>query len=176
MEYNFDAIPKSEFLHYRSLVERAMTRRRTDVKANELNITQVTGDYKEYDPFQRDDKRILRSSIVGQAWPGFDRIWLRPGRSLEETRVTCIHEIAHLGETSCSHGPKWRRVFGVALAYHLREIGRNETAIRIAIEDKVVRRYRHYRAYTPQGKFNSWTAYNDKVMDEVRSIHKASKR
>lgn len=172
MEYNVDAIPKDEFLHYVELVKRSMASRRTDVKASKLEINRVTQDYKEFDPFAR----RVRDTLVGQAWPAFGRIWIKPYRGLEETRITAIHEIAHLGEKSCAHGPKWRRVFGVALAYHAREIGRDEASVREAIADFTVNRYRHYREYTPQGNFNPYTKYREVCRAEIDSIYKASRK
>lgn len=176
MEYNVTAIPKDEFLHYRELVLRSMASRRTDVKATKLVINRVTEDYAEFDPLKPEKfrRKILRSSIVGQAWPAFRRIWIKPGRGIEETRITAIHEISHLGELSCAHAPKWRRVFGVALAYHAREQGRDEASVKQAIADLAVYRYRKYREWTPQGQWNSYAEYLRKCDAEVDSIYRAS--
>lgn len=174
MEYNVTAIPKDEFLHYVELVQRSMDSRRSDVKATKLDINRVTEDYKEFDPFANEAK-ILRSSTVGQAWVGFGRIWMKPGRSLPETRVTAIHEISHLAEKDQAHGPKWRRVFCVALAHHLRERGNDEYQVKAAIRDHV-RRYRKYRMDTPQGNRNPYSEYLNKVDAEVNSIYRASRK
>lgn len=172
MEYNVEAIPKDEFLHYVDLVDRSMKSRRSDVKSPKLEINRVTDDYKEFDPFATPAK-IRNNTTVGQAWGIFKRIWIKPGRGMAEMRVTAIHEIAHLAEANQAHGPKWRRVFCVAHAYHLREQGVPEEAIQKAILATVTR-YRKWREYTPQGHYNPWSEYCKKAMAEADSIYKAS--
>lgn len=175
MEYNVRAIPKAEFLHYVDLVTRSMQSRRSDVKGNKLIVNRVTEDYAEFDPFQKELK-THQATNVGEAWPLYDRIWLKPGRDVAVMRITAIHEISHLAEKGCSHGPKWRRVFGVALAYHLREGGVSEQGVWDEIERLAVNRYREYRQFTPQGAYNNPAEFDRKCRAEVDSIYRASRR
>lgn len=173
MRYDVAEIPEEEFRHYMELVTRAMTSRRSKRSTRELNIGLVTNDYKQFDPTVSDAK-IRKQTLVGQAW--LNRIWIKSGRGIGETRITAIHEISHLGEKSCAHGAKWRKIFGMSLAFHMREQGKTENQIIEAIGELAVYRYRKYRRYTPQGDINPWREYRRKCDTEVDDIYRASTR
>lgn len=175
-QYNIPEIPYVQFTQFWSFVEAAYRdslRGKPYVKPMEL--LQATSELDEIPSFLKNKSTRADGKYVGYAWHGQGRMWVKPGREHFDIRRTAIHELAHLRVEGESHGPKFRRVFGVALAVYMRSIGRSETQIRFEIRE-IISRYRHHRTWTPQGRYNSWSMHQDKVYAELESIYKASLR
>lgn len=175
-EYNIPEVPYVQFTQFWSFVEAAY---RDSLKGKPyvkpMEVLQATSELSEIPEFLRGRSTTADGKYVGYAWGGSGRMWVKPGRHHFDIRRTTIHELAHLRVSGQSHGPKFRRVFGVALALYMRSIGKNWSEIQFEIRS-IVTRYRHYRAWTPQGRYNSYSAYQDKVYAEVQAIQKAARR
>ena len=176
--YNIPDIPSYEFWEFRKFVEtayvdslRSQAARR---KVEPLDVKMATSDLTEIPPFLRGKARA-DGKFVGYVWHNSGHMWVKPGRDSFDVRRTAIHELAHLRVQGESHGPKFRRVFGVALALWMRSKGHAWSVIRTEIST-LVHRYRHYRKWTPQGRYNSYDSYWDRVRDEVNSIEQAARR
>lgn len=164
MHYNIKEIPEAEFQTMRRYVERAYARVHPK-SFEQAQITIATTDIEDI-PMSKRKAHQLNEQYAGWAFRPENYIWLRPGRSPFETRRTAIHEIAHLQSEGDAHGPKWRKTFGIAWAGWLRAHGHSWADVKYEIYNNV-RRYRHYRQWTPQGNWNSYDSYLEKVRKEV---------
>jgi hypothetical protein len=116
---------------------------------------------------------VAEAKYFGFAWPEFGHIWLRPGREERDVARTAIHELSHLRVTGQSHGSKWRRVFGVALAMYRNDCGDYWSEISLEIY-RYVMPYRKYRRFTPQGEYVSPVDHSRKVQAERDEIYRAA--
>lgn len=174
MQYNVREIPEGEFNVMRFYVERAyaMTTRGGYIEPAEIDL--VTTDMNDI-PAHRRKARHLQEKFVGWAFRSDRAIWLRPGRSAFDMRRTAIHEITHLRSDGDCHGPKFRKTCGIALAQWMRHHGHSWADVEYEISN-IVRRYRNYRAFTPQGKYNDYNDYWGKVQAEINTISKAARK
>jgi hypothetical protein len=169
--YNIPVIPQSEFEKMRGYVEEAYWQVTRDKDAKPMTIVMATDTITDVPEKKR--HKALPDSLMGYAWGG-GIMWVRPcgpGRFYYDVVRTAIHELAHFRVPDQSHGPKWRKVFCVAWSKWLLSNGYNETEVRREV-DRCLDQYRQYRQFTPQGKFNPYPNYRDKLRKEKESILK----
>lgn len=172
--YDMPELHQIEFERMRGFVEDAYRDSiRGNIKPAPLELTIATQNLSRT-PFRAKSGKA-EGKYVGFAWPGTGNMWVKPGRPDFDMKRTTIHELSHLRVNGESHGPKFRRVFGVALAMYMHSLGREWSEIRSEIST-LVYRYRHYRAWTPQGRFNNYRDYQDRCWEEIDTIVKAAKR
>lgn len=166
--YNLPAIPVSEFDTMRRYVEDAYREHvNTKIRTN-MELVQVTSNIEEIEQHKRGSR--ISDSIVGYAWRD-GSIWIRPGRSYQDTCRTAMHELAHVRVTNQAHGVTWRRVFLTAWGRWLLDHGYSESEVRCEVR-KCLDQYRQWRRYTPQGNFNPYAAYQAKKNVEANTIYK----
>jgi hypothetical protein len=166
-----------EFERFRAFVEDAYRDSiRGNIRPAPMELTQVTMNLDELPRhYGGVGNQSKNSKYVGFAWNGTGKMWVKPGRPDFDMKRTTLHELSHLRVNTESHGPKFRRVFGVALAMYMHSIGKDWVDIRREIS-AIVYRYRRYRAFTPQGRYNSPRDYQDRCFTEIETITKAAKR
>lgn len=176
-EYNMPELNQFEFERFRAFVEDAYRDSiRGNIKPPAMELTTVTMDLDELPKhYAGVANRSKNHNYVGFAWGGTGKMWVKPGRPEFEMKRTTLHELSHLRVNVESHGPKFRRVFGVALAMYMRWLGKDWVDIRREVS-AIVYRYRHYRAGTPQGRFNNYRDYQDRSFEEIEAITTAAKR
>jgi len=175
-KYNMPELSQIEFERFRGYVEdayRDSLRGKPFVEPNQLQI--VSQDLYDIPQTAKELKHSQQDRYVGWAWTGRGHMWVKPGRPQFDMQRTTIHELAHLRVNAESHGPKWRRTFGVALAMHMRSIGKSWDEVQREIAD-LIYRYRKYRKYTPQGDLNLYGNYRAKCYDEIKDIMWAARR
>lgn len=173
MHYNIREIPEAEFNRMRYFVERAYQRvnRRGPVGPVDINV--ATTDAHDLTISPKRKKRVLNDRYAGFAFQPENDIWLKGGRSAFDMRRTAIHEIAHLRSEGDTHGPKWRKTFGIAWAMWMREHGHSWAEVRKEIADNTYR-YRKYRAWTPKGEYNIYSEFTAKVQKEIDDVFRAA--
>lgn len=176
-EYNMPELNQLEFERFRSFVEDAYRESiRGNIRPAPMEITTATMDLDQLPKhYAGVGNRSKNSNYVGFAWGGTGKMWVKPGRPEFEMKQTTLHELSHLRVNIESHGPKFRRVFGVSLALYMRWLGKDWLDIRREISD-IVRRYRHYRAWTPQGRYNNPRDYQNRCFEETETILKAAQK
>lgn len=176
-EYNMPELHQYEFEQFRAFVEEAYRDSiRGNIKPAPMEITTVTMDLDDLPRnYAGVGHKHKRHNYVGFAWNGTGKMWVKPGRPDFDMKRTTIHELSHLRVNVESHGPKFRRVFGVALAMYMWRQEKDWSEIRREIST-LVYRYRHYRAWTPQGRFNNYRDYQDRCFEEIETIFKAAQR
>lgn len=174
--YNMPELNRIEFERFRGYVEiayRDTLKGKQYVEPTQLNI--VSQNLLDIPQTARQLKHSQQDRYVGFAWPHRGDMWVKPGRSRFDMQRTTIHELAHLRVNLESHGPKWRRTFGVALAMHMCDLGYTWDEIQREIA-AIVDRYRKWRKYTPQGKFNYYGDYRERCYNEIKDIMWAARR
>ncbi len=175
-QYNMPELPQVEFERMRGMVEEAYRASlRGKGRPEPMVINQATMDLSEISQRYTGTKSQAESIYFGFAWNGTGRMWVRPGRPKRHMARTTIHELSHLRVDGQAHGSKFRRVFGVALAMYMHSTGCDWSEIRREIAD-LVYRYRRYRMFTPKGKYNVYSDYTSRCLDEINSIDKAAKK
>lgn len=143
MEYNVQCLPKEEFLRLWDLVLIVRDGVRMPFHWEPATVLYRVSDRQE--DFSETDKPAISQ-------PGYDgmyfhdgQVWFNRNLSFTELQDTALHELTHHEVPHEVHGPTWRKVFGTALALHLRECGDSWDEIRHAIETQVVWPYRRFR-------------------------------
>lgn len=174
-QYNLPTVPRSDFETMRKYVEKAYRESfRKPPSVNPAIVSQVTQDFDEM-PAHMVSREDRKGKAVGLAWTGTGHIWVKAGRELPETQRTLIHELSHLRVADQAHGPKWRRVCGVATALWFHNQGVPWEEVRREV-GRIVYAYRKYRQFTPQGRYNSYAEYLNKCEAEYRKIEFAARR
>jgi hypothetical protein len=152
MYYNVGDLSKDEFLRLWDLVLIA----REDVTIPQLWATPVplrqVSD-REEDFSEKDRAFINKRDHVGMyAYDG--QIWMKPGEPFHDMQDTVLHELSHHEVPHECHGPTWRKVFGTALALHLRECGASWGEVHCAVEDVVwsYRKARNIKVFAEQAR------------------------
>lgn len=172
--YNIPDVHQYEFERFRAFVETAY---RDSLKGKPyvepVKVVRATSDLEEIPKYMRG--KTNTDTTVGYAWHNTGQMWVKGGRAPIDVCRTTIHELAHLRVTAQSHGPKWRRTFGVALAQWLRGEGKDWLFVQHEVSN-LVWQYRKYRRYTPQGCHNTYGEYRSRVFAEINDIMWAAKR
>lgn len=172
MHYNIREIPVAEFETMKLYVEKAYRRVNRKGVKDPIDVAIATTNMADI-PMSRRKAYQLKESYAGWAFRPENYIWLRSDRNAFDMRRTAIHEIAHLRSDGDSHGAAWRKTFGIAWAMWMRAHGYSWEEVRREIYNNV-RRYRHYRAWTPQGNYNFPGAYYDRLEKETTETLKAA--
>jgi len=173
--YNLPDISPQDFEIMRFFVETAnKDSRKTKLPIPPLFLSRVTHDLDEL-PGHSVSQKDRTTTAVGLAWPGLGLMWVKSSRDLMDVQRTTIHELTHLRVAAEAHGPKWRRVFAVALAQWLHHKGMPWEEIRREI-GQVVYRYRKYRQFTPQGRYNPYAQYLNRCEKEYRDLERIARR
>jgi hypothetical protein len=174
--YNMPELDRRTFEEMREYVEEAYRDSlRGKAFVPPLELKQATQVMDEIVQSAREHKHSSQEQYVGWAWTDRGLMWVKPGRSPFEMQRTTLHELAHLRVAKESHGSKWRRTFGVALALHMRTTGQDWAKISWEVSN-IVTHYRKFRKYTPQGRVNNYQEYREKCYKESREILWAAKR
>lgn len=143
MEYRVSKISKDEFLRLWDIV--LLARDGTIKCGGPLPLSRVSDRVEDF--CEEDRLAISAPGYVGMYYND-GQIWLKPDEPFAELQQTAIHELAHHEVPIENHGPKWRRVFGTALALHLRECGESWPDIRFEVGRQVVYPYLNHRTVT----------------------------
>lgn len=171
--YDMPELSQVEFEQMRNFVEVAYRHSiRSGIRPAPMELVKATQTLNDT-PFH--GKRAhAEGRYNGFAWSTVGQMWVKPGRPAFDMKRTTLHELSHLRVTGESHGPKFRRVFGVALTLFMKSLGHSESEIHRELSN-LVYRYRKYRAMTPQGRYNSRRDYQDRCYAEIREIAESAK-
>lgn len=174
--YRLKSVPRDEYYNVLSLVLGTATLRRSDCQAD-IQLPRLVTDDVEQLPASRQGyvrKSMATNSLHGCAWTGPGFIWLNPDRSSESIRRTLIHEICHLAVVDQSHGPKWRRLFGMSWAHYELEDNTHSVYMRNRLAREAVARvvanYRHHRMVNKHGVRVTYDQYCDNLQRESTAI------
>lgn len=120
MEYRVTSLSKEEFLRLWDLVLIARGDIRYPIPYHPVALYRVSERLEDF--CETDRPAISGDEYVGMYYHD-GQIWLKPDQPYSEMQDTALHELAHHEIPDEAHGPKWRKVYGTALALHLRESG-----------------------------------------------------
>jgi len=159
MDYNITDFPKEEFLRLWDLVLIAREGTHTPWQPAALyRVSERIEDFAETD----------RSAILKPGYSGMyyndGQIWMNREERFRDKQDTALHELVHHEIPHEAHGNTWRKVYGTALALHLRECGESWNVIRSLIHTRAILPYRTFRSdKTDLEKKQAWA-------DEVEAI------
>lgn len=143
MQYQVQDLSKDEFLRLWDIV--LIARDGTNKCGGPMPLSRVSDRVEDF--CEEDRHSISAPGYVGMYYSD-GQIWLKPGEPFSELQQTALHEIAHHEVPTENHGPKWRKVFGTALALHLRECGYAWPGVRFEVGRQAVYPYLHHRTVT----------------------------
>jgi hypothetical protein len=149
MDYNLTDFPKEEFLRLWDLV--LVAREGITVPQKTAALSRVSERIEDFS--ETDRPAISKPGFEGMYY--FDgQIWFKPGQSFRDKQDTALHELAHHEVPHEAHGSTWRKVFGIALVFHLRECGYEWDRIVHEIRYQVVQPNYRQRDLTARKKAN----------------------
>jgi hypothetical protein len=146
MEYNVKDFPKKEFLRLWDLVLIARDGVRMPFHWEPATTLYRVSDRLE--DFCETNRPALASGEFVGMYVHDGAIWMKPDESFRDMQDTALHEIAHHEVPHEAHGPTWRKVFGTAYVFYLRELGYDWGAVRHTLHTGVVSSHRVFRSVT----------------------------
>jgi hypothetical protein len=143
MDYNVTDFPKEEFLRLWDIV--LLARTGTLSPPYPIPLHRVSDRLEDF--AETDRPAITNGEYVGMYYHD-GQIWLKPGESFREMQDTVLHELSHHEVAYEAHGPRWREVYGTALALYLRESGYKWQEIYYVVWQNVIAPYRGFRKFT----------------------------
>jgi hypothetical protein len=167
-------ISRAEFDHCHDYVKLAQSTHRSNYRQDPVNLWLVTDSLDDLNTIDQPVAKARAQTSVGLMFYN-GQLWVEPNRPKVDILRTLIHEIAHAYTASQSHGPKWRYTFGVAMAKWMHDDGYSESEILFNLA-VYVSRYMRYRQFTPQGNYNSLSAFENRRFAERQKIMRAAKK
>lgn len=165
MDYNVTEFPKEEFLRLWDIVLIAREGIETPWGPSALyRVSQRIEDFAE-----TDRPAILKPGYSGMYYND-GQIWMNREESFREKQDTALHELAHHEVPHEAHGATWRKVYGTALAFHLRECGESWDAISQLIHTHAVWPYRSFRSEkTSEEKRQAWAEETEAIVQRSKA-------